>query len=178
MGQSGDISQLSRATRLAIAVACACTCALGCKGVDDGAVELSWRLRPASGPRVNSTDPFVDCDPKEPGTGEIAEIRLDWQVGSASGSSSWRCDDNTGVTGFDLPSGTALLSIVPVCTMCEATIGTYIAPAPVQRDVIVGDTIILGALEIVVQVSECSVAHPCICGSCLASRSPPPGPSM
>ena len=164
VGQSHDISHVFVVTRVAIATLCSCV--VGCKGVDNGAVELSWRLRPASGPRLNSTDPFVDCVPNEPGTGTIAEIRLDWQVGSASGSSAWRCDDNTGVTGFDLPPGTALLSIAPACVACPATIGTYIAPAPVERDVRAGDTVILGALEIVVQVSECAATHPCICEAC------------
>ncbi len=126
---------------------------------------------------MNSTDPFVDCNPNEPGTGTIAAIRLDWQVGSASGTSSWKCNDETGVTGFDLPRGTALLTVEPVCAACPATVGTYTAPAPVQRDVIAGDTIILGAVEIVVEVSECSLAHACICESCLGSPLLAPGTS-
>ncbi len=152
----------------------ACTALVGCTPVDRGAIELSWRLRPAAGPRINDpTNPFVNCAPGEPGAGAVARIRLDWTVGGESSSSSFPCDASTGITGFDLPPGTALISVAPVCSTCDAQPNTYVAPAPVQRDVIAGDTIILGAVEIVVEVSSCEPSHPCICQMCGPTR--PPG---
>lgn len=135
----------------------------GCRTVNDGAVELSWKLRPASGPLANNPcDPFVCCDSGQHGAGAVKRIRLDWQVDQTHGSNEWRCEDSHGVTGFDLPPGQALLSVSPVCANGTASTNTYIAPAPEQRTVIVGDTVILGALELVLQVSSCD-QQPCIC---------------
>ena len=130
----------------------------GCVPVDGGAVELSWKLRPASSVLV---DKFVDCA----GTAEtnpVTRMRLDWDVDGIAGSASWRCDDNHGVTGFDLPAGKALLSVSPECAEGPASLATYTAPAPIERRVISGDTVSLGAVEIVLQVSYCN-DQPCIC---------------
>src|SRR5512143_559046 len=80
-----------------------CLGVYGCNTIDGGAVELSWKLRPASG----STDLFVDCDSGAPGTNPVTRIRLDWQVGNTTGFAAWSCTDYHGVTGFDLPVGTA-----------------------------------------------------------------------
>ncbi|MEO8844967.1 MAG: hypothetical protein ABI591_15235 [Kofleriaceae bacterium] len=123
-----------------------------------GAVELTWKLRPASG----SKDIFVDCDAMIAGTNPVTQIRLDWQVGAETGFAAWRCTDYHGITSFDLPKGTALLSVRPICESGEALTSTYIAPAPEQRSVIVGNTISLGAVELIVQVTRCDV-QPCIC---------------
>jgi hypothetical protein len=160
--------------------ACVAIALVGCAPVDRGAVELSWRLRPAAGPRMHDpTNPFVGCAPGEPGTGTIAKIRLDWSVGNTTGASEFPCDASTGITGFDLPPGNALISVAPVCVACEAAPGTYVAPPPVQRDVIVGDSIILGAVEIIVEVSSCGTGHPCICESCsTAPMHPPNAPAI
>lgn len=132
----------------------------GCAQVDGGAVELSWKLRPASS---SLSDKFVECDSGLSGTGPVTRIRLDWEViGRGSGFASWRCDDNHGVTGFDLPEGEALLSITPECVEGAPDPATYTAPAPEQRHVILGDTVSLGAVELVLQVSYCG-QQPCIC---------------
>lgn len=132
----------------------------GCAEVEGGAVELSWKLRPASS---SLPDKFVECDSGLDGTGPVTRIRLDWEVvGRGSGIASWRCDDNHGVTGFDLPEGEALLSITPECANDFADPQTYTAPAPEQRHVILGDTVSLGAVELVLQVSYCG-QQPCIC---------------
>ena len=151
------------------AVACAflvvCLLVNGCTTVDGGAVELSWKLRPASG----STAIFVDCDSRFAGTNPVTRIRLDWQVGETTGFASWRCTDYHGVTGFDLPVGTASLSVTPECATGAAAPYTYTAPAPEQRPVIVGNTVSLGAVELVVEVGTDSnganrcTGQPCIC---------------
>jgi hypothetical protein len=127
--------------------------------VDGGAVELSWKLRPASS---SLPDKFVNCTSGEPGTNPVTRIRLDWTVGTEAGSTSWRCSDNHGVTGFDLPEGNALLSVSPECASGPASPVTYTAPAAELRQVILGNTVSLGAVELVLQVSYCG-QQPCIC---------------
>jgi hypothetical protein len=139
-----------------------CLAAHGCLPVDGGAVELSWKLRPASS---SLPDKFVSCDSGQTGTGPVTEIQLDWQIQDGSGragSQSWRCSDNHGVTGFDLPEGEALLFVTPRCADGPADTNAYTAPAPEQRNVIPGDTVSLGAVELVLQVSYCG-QQPCIC---------------
>ena len=55
-----------------------------CTQVDGGAVELSWKLRPASS---SLPDKFVDCEPGLDGTSPVTRIRLDWEViGRSSGT--------------------------------------------------------------------------------------------
>lgn len=141
-----------------------CLLVHGCDAVNGGAVELSWKLRPASS---SLSDKFVECDLEKYGAGSVTGIRLHWRVvgqdgGSIEGSQAWRCEFNHGVTGFDLPEGTADLWVTPDCGPDEAAPGTYIAPARVQRDVIRGDTVSLGAIELVVSVSYCDLQS-CIC---------------
>jgi hypothetical protein len=160
-------SSVAWATRVAIATLCLAV--HGCDDVSGGAVELSWKLRPASS---SLADKFVDCDSGLDGTRPVTGIRLHWQVdepdGSASGGSqAWRCEYNHGVTGFDLPEGMANLWVTPDCAPDEpAAPETYIAPASVQRRVIRGNTVSLGAMELVVSVSYCGTpptSQPCIC---------------
>lgn len=123
-------------------------------------MELSWALRPASS---SSSSKFVTCDSGEPGTGPVTRIRLDWTVeGYPSGYASWRCDDNHGVTGFELPAGEALLTVTPECETKPADPATFTAPAAQQRRVILGDTVSLGAVELVLKVSYCG-QQACIC---------------
>jgi hypothetical protein len=143
-----------------------CLLVHGCEDVNGGAVELSWKLRPASS---SLEDKFVDCNPGKDGTGEVTHIRLDWEVsdqtGVRTGFDRWRCTENHGTTGFDLPEGVALLRVTPLCAEEEgADPASYIAPAAEQRRVIVGNTISLGAVEIIVVVTVCNETQPCICG--------------
>ena len=149
-------------TRMAIATACLFVHA--CDTVRGGAVELSWKLRPASS---SLPDKFVNCESGEEGTQPVRRMRLDWTVTTeddrvVSGFDEWPCDDSHGVTGFDLPAGTALLSVTPICDVDPALPGSYIAPAAEQRRVKLGDTVSLGAVELVVVVSYCPV-QTCIC---------------
>jgi len=156
-GNSGSI-------QAAIAIAIATS---ACSGVDGGAVELSWKLRPASSALE---DKFVNCTSQKAGTGPVTAIRLDWTVDvlvngvieKQVDSEEWPCDDSHGVTGFVLPEGSALFAVSPLCETGPALTTAYIAPAVEQRRVLVGDTVNLGAVELIVQVSDCSV-QPCIC---------------
>lgn len=143
-------------------------CALvGCGNVDGGAVELSWKLRPASSALEAK---FVNCRSGLAGTGAVTAVRLDWTVdvlvnGAVEqqvAQEEWPCSDSHGVTGFVLPEGSALFSITPLCDVGPADRASFVAPAVEQRQVIVGDTVSLGALELIVQVSNCDV-QPCIC---------------
>lgn len=158
-------------TRMALATVLCLAVHGGCEDVHGGAVELSWKLRPASS---SLEDKFVGCNPGRNGTNPVTHIRLDWEVLDQAGFEEWRCTDNHGVTGFDLPEGQALLTVTPWCenqrdpsSYVEAAPASYIAPAAEQRRVIAGDTISLGAVEIVVVVTDCGDASDprqhCIC---------------
>ena len=113
---------------------------------------------------------FVNCRSGEDGTGAVTAIRLDWAVDvlvngvveQQIDSEAWPCGDSHGVTGFVLPEGSALFSITPLCDSGPADTSSFVSPAAEQRRVIVGDTVSLGALELIVQVSNCDV-QPCIC---------------
>jgi hypothetical protein len=150
-------------------------CLAGCEAGTGGAVELSWKLRPGSS---SIDDKFVDCERggDEPNTRRpVTWIQLGWEVVDSEGNEvkngrgqdAWPCDDNHGVTGFALPEGTASLTITPTCGNTPyadpAAPGTFIAPAPVQRQVTAGQTISLNAIELVIAVSLCDTTAPCIC---------------
>jgi hypothetical protein len=141
-------------TALYLAVHAACTT------VDGGAVELSWRLRPNSG--AGTSQPLIECDSNLPGTGPVTGIRLDWQVGSGSAFEVFDCDAGHGITRFEVPPGNALLTVSPVCASGPADTSTYTAPAPEQRAVTVGNTVSLGAVELILTVSSCG-QQACIC---------------
>jgi hypothetical protein len=134
--------------------------AASCSKVDGGAAELSWKLRPASS---SLQDKFVDCDSGKPGTNPVTEIRLEWGSGGPDEHDQWPCGDSHGVTGFALPPGPTLFRVVPLCAPdTPAATDAFIAPPAEQRNVILGDTVSLGAIELVVLVSYCDV-QPCIC---------------
>jgi hypothetical protein len=153
---------VATSTRMTLATGL-CLLVHGCEDVNGGAAELSWKLRPASS---FLEDKFVGCNPRRLGTGEVIEMRLDWEVidppDVRTGSAQWECEDSHGVTGFDLPEGTAFLTVTPLCVDGPAKPASYIAPAAEQRRVIVGDTVSLGAIELVVTVTSCETQL-CIC---------------
>ena len=92
----------------------------------------------------------------------MTAIRLEWVVEQQVAGEQWPCDDSHGVTGFVLPPGSALFLVTPICELGPAEPASFVAPAVEQRSVIVGDTVNLGAIELIVQVSDCAV-QPCIC---------------
>ena len=113
----------------------------------------------------------MECDSNKPLTNPVTKMRLEWTVHTddgrdVSGSDAWPCDDSHGVTGFDLPAGTALLTVKPICGQppneFDALPSSYITPAPEQRRVSLGETVSLGAVELVVVVSYCE-DQSCIC---------------
>jgi hypothetical protein len=135
-----------------------CLAVHGCADVNGGAVELSWKLRATTG----ADQTFLDCSVAVPGARPVAFIRLDWDVEGVRGFRQWRCEDDHGVPKFELPEGRALLRVSPVCADKEASTDTYIAPAPEQRSVIAGDTVSLGGVELLLEVSSCD-KQTCIC---------------
>lgn len=132
--------------------------ATGCVDVNGGAVELSWKLRAITG----SEQTFLSCNVGLPGTGRVTDIRLDWDVDGVPGFRQWPCETDHGVTGFELPEGRAVLRVRPVCGDAPDAPETYTAPAPEQRIVIAGNTVSLGGVELLLEVSSCS-DRPCIC---------------
>lgn len=166
--------------RIRVAVVTMCLLVHGCDTVRGGAVELSWKLRPASSATQQPFARKCERDSSLPEAwGPIAKIRLDWTKSDGTCPSppcddAWNCDDNHGATGFVLPDGLANLSITPECaihhddgspdTYAPAAPGSYIAPALVQRDVIRGEIVSLDAIELVVVVTDCA-RRTCICGT-------------
>jgi hypothetical protein len=146
IARTGSIGQTARVIGRALLCGLATVAAsASCTGEHGGAVELSWRLRPAEGLNAqNSQDnpcsPFVCCDQTGSGTGPITGIQLGWQIGQVVGDASWACN---------LGDGTA-------------DPATYSSPAAIERTVIAGDAIDLGAVELLLQVSSCT-QQTCIC---------------
>jgi hypothetical protein len=165
--------------RLGQTVAMMWSCAVGCTSANGGAVDLSWRLKPAAGFSEPSAlgDSFVDCDNQGTltdsmgnsiqGVGKLTAIRLYWQVADQLGPADaslvryedFECSTENGVTNFEIPPGSALLYVAPLCagsgsagSNVEANSCAYTAPAPVERTMVAGQTVELGALEIVLDV--------------------------
>lgn len=156
---------MSHRTRVTIplraVVLALCLVVHGCTDVQGGSVELSWKLRAASG----STRTFLECEfGLEPtGNARISAIQLTWDVAGMRNSRSWPCENDHGVTAFELPEGQALLSVSPICENGSmAAANTYTAPALEQRQVIVGNTVSLGGVELLLEVSSCNF-QTCIC---------------
>lgn len=152
------LQRVAASSRVFVTVLCLAVHGFGCTEVSGGAVELSWKLRAASG----SEETFLTCSVGLTGTNRVEQIRLDWDVDGVTGFRQWQCEDDHGVTGFELPEGRALLSVSPVCVSGAAAFDTYTAPAPEQRNVIAGNTVSLGGVELLLEVSSCQ-DRPCIC---------------
>jgi hypothetical protein len=169
-----------------------CVAGAGCTTATGGAVELSWKLRPVSGATTDPDIPsFLDCGlfgtdglpligrcsttgsacriDSQCGAGEtclareVSQIELDWDVGSTHGSTAFPCNDGNGRTAFVLATGTATIMVAPRCQDgLPADPRTYVAPAPVQYTVELGQTISVGAIELILDVSSCSQQR-CVC---------------
>jgi hypothetical protein len=158
-----------------IAVATLCLPVYACDLGSGGAVELSWSLRPASSAGTDKFAPCVGQDSKGDNTWVIDKIRLHWQpaAGGETGSLAWNCTDNHGATGFEVSLGLTNLWVTPDCKQpaamqsdvpdVAAALDTYIAPAIVQREVIRGQTVTLGAVELVISTAGCPQPASCVC---------------
>lgn len=179
------VSGSNRAARSAaslwirIAIATLCLVVHACDLGTGGAVELSWSLRPASGPGSGSGSDtkFVGCEARDHQNNlirAITRVRLHWTVpGSTPCSRWWDCNANHGATRFEVPQGVANLTVTLECgdptpglSECAddhpANPDTYTAPAIVQRDSIRGEVVTLGAVELVVSDAACP-NPPCTC---------------
>lgn len=158
---------VSVAKQLRAVVFALCLAVHGCADVNGGAVELSWKLRAVTGSESTFLSCAITLSPTNARV-QVARIQLEWDVEDEDGNHdlgvrSWPCDDDHGVTKFELPAGTALLHVSPICAdETVALASTFRAPAPEQRNVIVGNTISLGGVEILLEVSSCDL-QPCIC---------------
>jgi hypothetical protein len=130
-----DTMLAPRHTILWSALGFTCLAVHGCTPIEGGAVEVSWDLRTFAGNDIPCEDAGV------------LEMRLWWRVvgdDTTQRFDQFSCDDERGVTGFDLPAGTASLWLVPVCDGdAEPAEGTYRAPAPIVRTITEGDVITL-----------------------------------
>ena len=125
----------------------------GCNSARDGnggSVELSWRLR-------NQIGDLLQCN-----QGRVTEIALSWDVGGATDSEAWPCQDNHASTRFVLPEGSAKLTVTPNCESGPAAPATYSGPAPLVRDITQGEVVLLGAVVLVIQIDDTG-GQPVIC---------------
>ena len=158
---------VSVAKQLRAVVFALCLAVHGCADVNGGAVELSWKLRAVTGSEFTFLDCAIQLEPTKERV-QVARIQLDWEVEDNTGhldigSRSWPCDDDHGVTQFELPEGVALLHVSPICGNGDVALeNTFKSPAPEQRNVIVGNTISLGGVELLLEVSSCDL-QACIC---------------
>ena len=153
---------VSVANQLRAVVLGLCLAVHGCADVQGGAVELNWKLRALAG----SNETFLDCTITLEPTKQVVEvsrIQLEWEVDGERGLRSWPCEDDHGVTKFELPEGLAQLHVSPICANgVVPQPSTFASPAPEQRNVIVGNIVSLNAVELLLEVSSCDL-QPCIC---------------
>ena len=124
-----------------------------CIEIDGGAVELSWSVRSFDGTDVEAcSDARVD------------EIRICWQAvsegsGSCTSSEEFPCDEENGVSGFEIAPGETAFWVEPICVDGDpADPTTYQVPPPIVRTVEEGKIVTLNSLLIVVHPldSSCS----------------------
>lgn len=129
-----------------------------CTEISGGAVEVSWSLQVPLGAGVSCA------------SAQIERMRLWWDDGVAPAFASWPCTDGHGVTRFQVPAGEVQLYMAPECAAgTPAIYGTYIAPAPISREILDGQVVRLDAIVVHVitpvaasPASFC-VDHACIC---------------
>jgi hypothetical protein len=125
-----------------------------CVDINGGAVELSWALRDFDGKDR-------DC-----AAARLERVAVCWQVvedgTSAVGaacdaerSSLFFCDDENGVSGFEITPGSNAFWIEPRCDDGEPPdLGTYEVPPPIVRTVEDGRIVTLNSLLIVVATTD------------------------
>lgn len=134
-----------------------------CVDVNGGAVELSWSLRTFAG------DSLGGCE-----RAGIETIRLCWQplgdggTGAAGGRCrppnlrAFPCNEESGITRFEIPPGRTSLWIEPVCADgLPADPDTYEVPPPIVRTIEEGQVATLSSL--LVAVAEGNTCPPAGC---------------
>jgi hypothetical protein len=111
----------------------------GCTELELGAVEVSWDLRTVDGSGV-------DCGPAG-----VATIDLFISDDLGEGVVAFPCEDERGVTRFDLAPGEVTLWLAPGCE-ADTPPGAYRAPAPIVRTITAGEVITLDTQLIEVEI--------------------------
>jgi hypothetical protein len=129
---------------------------------------LSWALRSTRDVGID------DC-----AGGVIGRIRLWWDTGSSARFTAFPCEENHGVTAFDLPVGRVSLWVEPECISGhEADSEDYVTPPPIVRTVTVGEAVTLDAVLLVVKIDDCTAVS-CVCGRpCACAQPPAAGPPL
>jgi hypothetical protein len=159
-----------RVSRRLLVILIAAAAAGGCVEIDGGAVELSWTLRDSDGKQN-------DCQ-----SARIDQIRICWSPladdASTSGTLSCQvaredggierlyrafdCEQNRGVTRFEVPPGPNALFVSPLCVGAQEPTGPFNVPAPIVRTVVKGEVVTLDQILIVASNHQC-VADQCTC---------------
>lgn len=135
----------------------------GCVDVQGGAVELSWSLRTYEGASL------APCS-----RADIDRVRICWDSLEDGGRPAARCqpsqyrsfpcDEQSGVTRFEVPPGPASLFIEPVCLDgLPAPIGTYEVPPAIVRTIVDGEVATLSSLLMVVTDNQTCTGPGCTC---------------
>lgn len=134
----------------------------GCTEATGGAVELSWALRSTRDVRID------DCVGNT-----VGRIRLWWATEDMQRYTAFPCNDNHGVTAFDLPVGQVSLYVTPECTDGNSADPEHFVTAPpIVREVTIGEAITLDAVLLVVKVDDCATSATCVCGRPCACSQP------
>lgn len=134
----------------------------GCVEIDGGAVELSWALRD------------FDGQPNDCQAARIETIRICWQplgdgglpdslscegVRTDAGLDllyrSFDCEQNRGVTRFEVPPGPTALFVAPLCVGSAEPTGRLTVPPPIVRTVSRGEVVTLNQILIEASNATC-----------------------
>src|SRR4051812_39162869 len=91
-------------TSIVVPLALACLPVHGCTQETDGAVEISWRLYD------RDSGAGLKCD-----EADVPLIELHYEVGLTKDNIYFNCDNESGVSGFQIPTGMAALKVWPAC---------------------------------------------------------------
>lgn len=155
---------------IAVAIALSTIGTIGCVEVKGGAVELSWTLRDFEGEANNCRDARIGqvrvcwrevADAGDtPGGNQCVIIRND--AGFTELFRTFDCEQNRGVTTFEVPPGRQALFVVPLCDDGSLPSGPFQVPAPIVRTVEEGRVVTLNQLLIIASDVDCQ-GEECTC---------------
>ncbi len=131
-----------------------------CVAIDGGASELTWSLRTFAG------DPIDACS-----DARVDKVRLCWSAVDSAATGcrpgnfrDFECQDQTGVTLFEIEPGRTAFTIEPICADGQpAREGTFQSPSEIVRTVREGEVVSLESLLIVVTEHPASCGIECTC---------------